>query len=60
MEDVEIHFAGKVVSDVKMAVQAYEEHYMIATAVKGGSLPDVPAFRRLDLEADVMVHARKG
>ena len=60
VEDVEVHFRGKPVHDVKMAIQAYEENYMIATAVKGPKLPVVPAFTRLDLENDVMIQARKG
>jgi len=59
VNDVEVSLYHKQATDIKMAIQAYEEHSMIATAAKGADLPDVPSFKRLDLEADVLSYARK-
>ena len=42
--DIEIWFRGSRVTDVKMELQAYEEDYMIATAVSDPSMP-LPTFQ---------------
>lgn len=57
VEDVEVIFHGKRIQDVQMAIQAFEENYMIATAVKSHTRPDVPQFEKLNLEHDIMAHA---
>ena len=59
VDDVEVILHKKQATDVKMAIQAYEEHSMIATAVQGENVPDVPSFTKLDLEHDVLSYARK-
>ena len=59
VDDVEVVLHKKQATDVRMAIQAYEEHSMIATAVQGENVPDVPSFTKLDLEHDVLSYARK-
>ena len=58
IDDVEVFMHGKRRHDVKMAIQALEEHYMIATAVRGEDLPDVPSFESLNTESDILAYAR--
>ncbi|KAF1822321.1 putative phosphopantetheinyl transferase [Dissoconium aciculare CBS 342.82] len=58
--DVETHLNGAEVSDVKMKIQAFEEQFMIATAIQGNvSKLQVPAFQKLDIKADVLRWAQK-
>jgi len=59
VDDVEVTLHHRPANDIKMAIQAYEENSMIATAAKGADLPDVPSFKRLNLEADILSYARK-
>ncbi|KAF2725309.1 putative phosphopantetheinyl transferase [Polychaeton citri CBS 116435] len=59
VDDVEVHLHGNVVDDVKMKIQAFEENFMISTAIQGDGVADsqVPDFEKLDLESDVMAWA---
>jgi 4'-phosphopantetheinyl transferase len=59
VRDVEVLFKGKAVNDVDMELQAFEEQYMIATAISP-TTPDrsknqvaFPDFKKIDLERDV-------
>jgi len=54
IEDVEVVLHGKKVEDVNMTIQAFEENYMIATAIKGDISSAMPAFFKLDLEHDIL------
>ena len=57
-DDVEVHLHKKEVNDVKMKIQAYEEDFMIATAMQGDVEGlKVPGFTSLNLNADVMKYA---
>lgn len=58
VEDVEVLLHGKRVEDVKMAIQAFEENFMIATAIQGNVELEVPAFTKLNLEHDILASAR--
>jgi 4'-phosphopantetheinyl transferase len=59
VDDVEVHLNKKEVSDVKMKIQAYEEDFMIATAMQGDVEGlKVPGFTSLNLNADVMQYAQ--
>jgi 4'-phosphopantetheinyl transferase len=59
VEDVEVVLHGARVEDVRMTLQAFEEEFMLATAVKGEvDGMEVPGFKKLDLESDVLVFAR--
>jgi 4'-phosphopantetheinyl transferase len=57
--DVEVVLHGEKVEDVKMTLQAYEEDFMLSTAVKADSSVqiEVPEWKKLDLESDVLVFA---
>lgn len=58
VEDVEVHLHKKEVSDVKMKIQAFEEDFMISTAMQGDVEGlKVPGFTTLDLNGDVMNYA---
>jgi 4'-phosphopantetheinyl transferase len=59
VEDVEVVLHGSKVDDVRMTLQAFEEEFMLATAIKGEKVQgiEVPIFKKLDLESDVMVFA---
>ncbi|KAH0559458.1 hypothetical protein GP486_004029 [Trichoglossum hirsutum] len=56
VRDVEVFFRGEVVSDVSMELQAFEEQYMIVTAISP-TTPNgrgvFPEFEILDLEKDI-------
>jgi 4'-phosphopantetheinyl transferase len=55
VDDVEVHMHGKQVNDVRMQIQAFEEDYMLSTAIQGEIQGiKVPAFKSLNLERDVM------
>jgi 4'-phosphopantetheinyl transferase len=57
--DVEVVLHGEKVEDVRMSLQAFEEEFMVATAVKGEGVErvEVPEWRKLDLESEVLVFA---
>ncbi|KAI4752478.1 putative phosphopantetheinyl transferase [Aureobasidium sp. EXF-3400] len=57
--DVEVVLHGEKVEDVKMSLQAYEEDFMLSTAVKAEAIEQmqVPEWKKLDLESDVLVFA---
>ena len=53
---IEVWVGGRLVEDVEMVLQAFEETYMIGTAIKRtteSAAAIVPTFRILDLEKDV-------
>lgn len=54
--DVEVVLHGSKVEDVSMTLQAFEEDFMLATAVKGIEV-QVPDWRKLDLDSEVLVFA---
>ncbi|WPH04927.1 4'-phosphopantetheinyl transferase superfamily [Acrodontium crateriforme] len=55
VDDVEVKLEGRIVTDVKMKIQSYEEDFMIATAIQGEIQNiSVPHFRKLDLERDIL------
>ncbi|KAF2485136.1 putative phosphopantetheinyl transferase [Neohortaea acidophila] len=59
VEDVEVHMHGRPVSDVRMKIQAFEENFMISTAIQGDIQGlKVPAFKSLNLQSDVLAFAR--
>lgn len=60
VDDVEVIFYGKRVSNVKMSIQAFEENFMIATAIQGPSGLVMPSFIKLDLEHDILSVASTG
>jgi 4'-phosphopantetheinyl transferase len=57
--DVEVVLHGEKVEDIKMTLQAYEEDFMLSTAVKAEAVEklEVPEWIKLDLESDVLVFA---
>ena len=55
VDDVEVHMHGRPVDDVRMKVQAFEENFMLSTAMQGDIQGlKVPGFKSLDLETDVL------
>lgn len=55
VDDVEVHMHGDPVHDVKMKVTAFEEDFMLSTAIQGQIHGlKVPAFKKLDLQADIL------
>lgn len=52
--DVDVLLHGKAVKDVRMTIQAFEEQYMIATAIRGQPDLDMPSFTNLNLDSDVL------
>ena len=57
--DVEVWLHGKQVEGVRMEIQALEEQYMVAVAVKGESNSEEIKWESLNLERDVMEFIRK-
>ncbi|KAI5252580.1 putative phosphopantetheinyl transferase [Aureobasidium subglaciale] len=57
VSDVEVILHGSKVEDVKMTLQAFEENFMLATAVQGLQDMEAPPFTKLDLENDVLAFA---
>jgi len=55
--DVEVLLHGSKVEDVQMTLQAFEEDFMLATAVKGVEGVQVPEWKKLDLESEVLAFA---
>ena len=56
VEDVEVLLHGKKVEDATMSIQAFEENYMIGTAVQSKDRKTVPPFQKLNLEHDIMAY----
>ncbi|KAK1079408.1 hypothetical protein LTR33_006409, partial [Friedmanniomyces endolithicus] len=55
VDDVEVKLHGRVVDDVKMKIQAFEEDFMISCAIQGAIHGlTIPAFQKLDLVLDVL------
>ncbi|KAK1818172.1 hypothetical protein LTR12_007450 [Friedmanniomyces endolithicus] len=55
VDDVEVKLHGRVVDDVKMKIQAFEEDFMISCAIQGAIHGlTIPAFQKLDLALDVL------
>jgi 4'-phosphopantetheinyl transferase len=60
VDDVEVHLHKKEVSDVKMKIQAFEEDFMISTAMQGDVEGlKVPGFTTLNVDSDVMRYAQQ-
>ena len=58
VDDVEVHLHGIPVNDVKMKIQAFEENFMLSTALQGEIQGlKIPAFKKLDLQSDVLAYA---
>lgn len=57
IDDVEIILHGKPVKDVRMSIQAFEEQFMIATAILGQPELEMPPFTKLHLEHDILAAA---
>lgn len=57
VDDVEVVLHGSKVEDVKMTLQAFEENFMLATAVQGLNHLEAPPFTKLHLEEDVLAFA---
>ncbi|KAG9858796.1 putative phosphopantetheinyl transferase, partial [Aureobasidium melanogenum] len=57
VNDVEVVLHGEKVEDVKMTLQAFEENFMLATAVQGLQDLEAPPFTKLDLESDILAFA---
>jgi 4'-phosphopantetheinyl transferase len=58
LSDVVIILHGKKVDNVKMTLQAFEENFMLATAVQGLQHLHAPSFTLLNLEKDVLEFAK--
>lgn len=59
VDDVEVHLKGRPVTDVRMKLQAFEENFMIGTAIQGDiSDIEIAPFRDLDMENDVLEYAQ--
>ena len=55
VDDVEVNMHGRAVNDVRMKIQAFEEDFMLSTAIQGEIQGiKVPAFKSLNLESDVL------
>lgn len=61
VEDVEVTMKGKLVENVQMDVRAFEENYLIASAIQGKTTVNLGQvqYTKLDLESDIMDYARK-
>ena len=60
VDDVEVHMNGQEVLDVRMKIQAFEESFMVSTAIQGEIQGlKVPGFTKLDLKSDVLLYAHK-
>ncbi|KAK5017066.1 phosphopantetheinyl transferase [Cryomyces antarcticus] len=60
VEDVEVWLKGVRVEDTKMELQAFEENFMLGTAVKMGrnvQIDELAAWKKLSLELDVLACA---
>lgn len=57
VSDVEVVLHGEKVEGVKMTLQAFEENFMLATAVQGLHDLEAPPFTKLNLENDVLAFA---
>lgn len=58
VDDVEVKMHGRVVDDVKMKIQAFEEDFMLSSAIQGNIQGlSIPAFTKLNLEKDVLAFA---
>ncbi|KAI9672609.1 MAG: hypothetical protein M1831_000044 [Alyxoria varia] len=60
VDDIQVWFRGRRVTDVKMVLQAFEDNYMIGTAIKEGTeaIPEEPSYALLKLDRDVYYNAR--
>lgn len=57
VSDVEVVLHGDKVENVKMTLQAFEENFMLATAVQGSQDLEAPPFTKLNLDNDVLAFA---
>ncbi|KAK7569408.1 hypothetical protein IWX91DRAFT_100332 [Phyllosticta citricarpa] len=58
VSDVEVWFKGSRVEDVRMEIQAFEEDYMVAMAVRGDVSEEVQV-EKVDLARDVLPYTNK-
>ncbi|KAK4540131.1 hypothetical protein LTR36_009796 [Oleoguttula mirabilis] len=55
VDDVEVKMHGRVVDDVKMKIQAFEEDFMLSCAIQGNIQGlKIPAFHKCHLEKDIL------
>ncbi|QIW95626.1 hypothetical protein AMS68_001144 [Peltaster fructicola] len=60
VDDVDVHLRGRAVTDVRMKLQAFEEDFMIGTAIQGDiSGVKIAPFKELNMETDVMQYAQE-
>lgn len=60
VDDVEVHLRGRVVSDVRMKLQAFEEDFMIGTAIQGDvSGIELASFKELNVDNDIIHYAQE-
>lgn len=60
VDDVEVLLHGQEVDDVRMKIQAFEESFMLSAAIQGDVKGiDIPAFKEVDLESDIMRFAER-
>jgi len=58
IDDVEVKLHRRVVEDVKMKVQAFEEDFMFSTAIQGNiSGLKIPSFQNVNLQKDILAFA---
>ena len=59
VDDIQVWFRGRRVAHVRMILQAFEDTYMIGTAVKEATekIPEEPSYRLLKPEEDVYPNA---
>lgn len=58
VDDVEVRMHGRVVSDVKMKIQAFEEDFMLSTSIQGNVQGrKIPGFTKMSLEKDILTFA---
>lgn len=62
VDDVEVWMHGELVDDVKMDIQAFEEDFLITTAIRASGAAasaTLPQFTSVDLQRDILIHAGK-
>lgn len=60
VDDVQVRLRGRLVHDVKMKLQAFEDKFMLASSIQGAvENLHIPSIKCLDLQTDVLPFARK-
>ena len=61
VDDVEVKLHGKIVDDVRMKIQSFEEDFLISCAIQGNiDGLTIPAFQRVDVASDILIYANDG